>query len=143
MIIQTIQYAEYGMGGEISTCGDMYSYGVLLLELFTGKRPTDDTFGDGSSNLIESAKGALPERLAEVIDPALLRELEELAVADGRVNRRLMEMIQECLALVLEIGVSCCDERPRKRGVSSDVVTQLRLKLEMVTGLYMRRQQVS
>ncbi|KAK8599590.1 hypothetical protein V6N13_077508 [Hibiscus sabdariffa] len=35
---------EYGMGQEISTHGDVYSYGIVLMELFTGKRPTDSMF---------------------------------------------------------------------------------------------------
>ena len=35
------------MGYEISVEADAYSFGVLLLELLTGKRPTDDMFVDG------------------------------------------------------------------------------------------------
>ncbi|XP_058110878.1 probable LRR receptor-like serine/threonine-protein kinase At3g47570 [Magnolia sinica] len=40
---------EYGMGGNVSTSGDVYSYGILLLGLFAGKRPTEDMFKDGLS----------------------------------------------------------------------------------------------
>jgi len=35
------------MGSKISTEGDIYSYGIVLLEMLTGKRPTDELFDDG------------------------------------------------------------------------------------------------
>ena len=35
------------MGGEASIEGDVYSYRVLMLEMFTGRMPTDDMFKDG------------------------------------------------------------------------------------------------
>ena len=34
------------MGGEASTKGDVYSYGVLVLEMFIGRMPTNDMFKD-------------------------------------------------------------------------------------------------
>ncbi|XP_050249278.1 putative receptor-like protein kinase At3g47110 [Quercus robur] len=57
---------EYGMGGEASIEADVYSYGILLLEMFLGKRPTNDMFKDGF-NLHNFAKMALPERLAQIL----------------------------------------------------------------------------
>uniref|UniRef100_A0A2N9HYB4 Protein kinase domain-containing protein n=1 Tax=Fagus sylvatica TaxID=28930 RepID=A0A2N9HYB4_FAGSY len=49
---------EYGMGSEVSTYGDVYSYGILLSEMFTGKRPTDEIFKN-SLSLHEFVKTAL------------------------------------------------------------------------------------
>ncbi|OAO89772.1 hypothetical protein AXX17_AT5G36800 [Arabidopsis thaliana] len=45
----TIGYAapEYGIGSKPSIQGDVYNFGVLLLEMFTGKTPTDNSFGGG------------------------------------------------------------------------------------------------
>ena len=71
------------MGGEALTEGDLYSYGVLVLEMFIGRMPTDDMFKDGL-NLHNFVKMALPKGLAQVVDPMVLpREVKELGVATG------------------------------------------------------------
>ena len=58
--------AEYGLGSEVSTRGDVYSYGILLLEMITGKRPTDSMF-DGGLNLHNYANVAWPNRVLEIV----------------------------------------------------------------------------
>ena len=68
--------AEYGMGNEVSIYGDVYSYGILLLEMFTGKRPTDSIFQDNLS-LHDFVEVALPERIIDIVDPVLLWERQE------------------------------------------------------------------
>ncbi|PIA57864.1 hypothetical protein AQUCO_00500050v1, partial [Aquilegia coerulea] len=68
---------EYAMGGEVSKRGDVYSYGILLLEMFTGKRPTDEMFKDGL-NLHSFSEIALHKQVMEIVDPSLsFAELEE------------------------------------------------------------------
>lgn len=44
--------AEYFETGRATTKGDVYSYGVVLLELLTGKRPTDESFLENGTRLV-------------------------------------------------------------------------------------------
>ncbi|KAK2631506.1 hypothetical protein EUGRSUZ_L02820, partial [Eucalyptus grandis] len=73
----TVGYAapEYAMGSDISREGDVYSYGVLLLEMFTGLSPTDEMFKDDYS-IRNFVAEALPERVLEITDDILLQERE-------------------------------------------------------------------
>ena len=63
------------MAGQVTTLGDVYSYGILLLEMFTGKRPTDDMFKDELS-IHKFVAMALPEHVMDVIDPVMFVENE-------------------------------------------------------------------
>ncbi|XP_028080471.1 LRR receptor-like serine/threonine-protein kinase EFR [Camellia sinensis] len=94
--------AEYGMGNEESTFGDVYSYGILLLEMFTGKRPTDNIFCD-SLGLHSFVKTALPEQAASIIaDPRLFKQKDQSSTNSHK--------IQECLIWILKVGITCSEE---------------------------------
>jgi serine/threonine protein kinase len=58
------------MGGQVSVLGDIYSYGILLLEMFIGKRPTDDIFKDGMSIHNVTAM-ALPKCVMDIVDSSM------------------------------------------------------------------------
>ena len=149
------------MGSEPSTEGDVYSYGVLVLEMFTGRMPTDDMFKDGL-NLHNFVKMALPKRLAQVVDPMLLpREVEELEVAtavmmaienddnDNEIeveeanciedSRHIDVHMQKCLLSILNIGILCSLESPKERMSMEEVIKELQLIKSAFVSLGIRK----
>ncbi|KAL4309603.1 hypothetical protein GQ457_01G054290 [Hibiscus cannabinus] len=64
---------EYAMTGHLLVKSDVYSYGVVLLELLTGKTPVDMSQSSGQENLVAWARPILrdKDRLEELSDPRL------------------------------------------------------------------------
>ncbi|XP_050387029.1 putative receptor-like protein kinase At3g47110 [Argentina anserina] len=124
----SIGYAapEYGMGSEVSTYGDVYSFGILLLEMFTAKRPTDDMFKDGL-NLHSMCKMAHSEGVSNIADPILLQEIAATGINEtpNQQNMRAGKL-EEYLPLIFEIGIACSAESPRDRMSVSDAASKLR-----------------
>ena len=124
------------MGNEVSTYGDVYSYGILLLAMFIGKRPTENTLQD-NLNLHEFVKAALPEQIIHIIDPILLQERgdEETVMNETHSESRIgSTKIQECLILILEIGVAWSMEfhRERMMSISSIIVELHSIRQELI-----------
>ncbi|XP_071709628.1 uncharacterized protein [Rutidosis leptorrhynchoides] len=128
----TIGYAppEYGVGNEMTSSGDIYSYGILLLEVMIGKKPTDDTFKEGVS-LHDFASMALPNHVNDIIDGELLNIHHEDYV---NVRSRLSnaKIIEECVALTVKIGVSCSMDSPTQRMNIKNVVHELQHILDAI-----------
>lgn len=112
------------MGGEVSIRGDVYSYGILLLEMFTGKRPTDSMFTDNNS-LHNFVKTALPDQVSEIIDPLLKIEIQKLAESSRNGPSSSRDKIEGCLISILQIGVLCSVELPSERMVMAEVLSEL------------------
>ncbi|KAI3425458.1 EB_dh domain-containing protein [Psidium guajava] len=64
---------EYAMTGHLLVKSDVYSYGVVLLELLTGRKPVDMAQPSGQENLVTWARPILrdKDRLEELADPRL------------------------------------------------------------------------
>ncbi|KAI5321945.1 hypothetical protein L3X38_031017 [Prunus dulcis] len=123
----TVGYAapEYGMGSEVSTNGEVYSFGILLLEMFVGKRPTDDMF-NGDLNLRTFVKMAFPERVMEIADSTLF---------EGGINERRVRKIEVCLNSIFRIGIECSAESPTDRLKNiSDAASQLHFIRDVLLG---------
>ncbi|XP_031286478.1 probable LRR receptor-like serine/threonine-protein kinase At3g47570 [Pistacia vera] len=122
----TIGYAapEYGLGSEVSTDGDVYSYGILLLEMVTRKRPTDLMF-EGGLNLHNFAKMALPDRVMDIVDPVLLNEVEEVIATNRILVQERNIKRKECLISMVRVGVACSMEIPQGRMNITNVVHEL------------------
>ncbi|RCV37831.1 hypothetical protein SETIT_8G093700v2 [Setaria italica] len=123
---------EYGYGSKPSTRGDVYSYGVMLLEMITGKSPLEQSFG-GDMNLTKWVRDNLPHRAQEVIDKRLISATTDVCF-EGVQDSSIEQPLLNCLLIpMLEVALSCVVESPDERSSMHDSL--LRLKQAKVTFL--------
>lgn len=107
---------------KITEKSDVYSYGVVLLEIITGKEPVDPTFPDGQ-HVIQWVRNHLKGKLnpVDVIDQRL----------QGHPDTQIQEMLQ-----ALGIALLCTSNRPDDRPAMKDVVALLKeIKHEHIGGV--------
>ncbi|KAL4650926.1 hypothetical protein ACB092_01G122200 [Castanea dentata] len=120
--IGTIGYIapEYGSEGRVSTKCDIYSYGIILLEIIARKKPTDEMFV-GELGMRQWIASLLDKM--EVVDHSLLR----------REDQRDVTVTQTILSSILELGLRCSEELPNARPDIKDVVAKVnKIKLTLL-----------
>ncbi|KAK2983462.1 hypothetical protein RJ640_024458 [Escallonia rubra] len=114
---------EYGLGGSVARSCDVYSYGIMLMETFTGKKPTAEMFAE-HMNLKCWVMESLPSAVIQVIDRNLLRQEGENSFADV-----------DCVTSILMLAVDCAAESPEQRIDMKDVLASLKkIKGKRVAG---------
>lgn len=106
------------MGKRASTQGDVYSFGVLLLEIITGRQPTDVLFHEGSS-LHEWVKSHYPHKLEPIVEQAVLKFAPSALPAC--YNKIWSEVILE----LIELGLICTQNNPSTRPSMVDVANEM------------------
>ncbi|KAF3438407.1 hypothetical protein FNV43_RR21169 [Rhamnella rubrinervis] len=110
--LATIGYMapEYGQDGIVSTRGDVYSYGIVLMEIFTRKKPTDNMF-NGDLSLMKWVEESLPHNVTEVVDTNLIGEN--------------FSAVKDCVSSIMELALNCVAESPEERKLIKDVLAAL------------------
>nr|KYP57042.1 putative LRR receptor-like serine/threonine-protein kinase At3g47570 family [Cajanus cajan] len=124
---------EYGVGGKASTHGDVYSFGILLLEMFTGKRPTEEMFKEGLG-LRKFVSTMEEDQVVRVADRRLIDDYEYSTQSSSTGDHSSSSIgdnthrtckAEECVAAVIRIGLCCIAHKPKDRWRMRDVSTKL------------------
>ncbi|CAA0823924.1 Leucine-rich repeat receptor-like protein kinase PXL2 [Striga hermonthica] len=101
---------EYGYTLKVDEKSDIYSYGVVLMELLTGKKPLDPEFGE-TIDIVEWIRCKMRNNrpLEEALDPSV-----------GNTRH-----VQEEMMLVLRFAVLCTAKNPKDRPSMRDVLLML------------------
>lgn len=96
-----------------NTKTDIYSFGIVLLEILTGRRPIERDSSNQIVDLPTVVKNAvLEERISDLFDPAIL-------------GGGMRSPFEEGLLRVLQLAMGCCAPSPSVRPDIKEVIRQL------------------
>ncbi|XWS75673.1 hypothetical protein CRYUN_Cryun01aG0111300 [Craigia yunnanensis] len=106
---------EYAIDGELTEKFDVFSFGVILLEVLFGRIACDSTVSENQQDILAWAK-------------EFLREGTIYHVTDSYLKGRIAP---ECFKKYLEIACSCVHYKGNERPVVGEVEVTLELALEL------------
>ncbi|CAI5516535.1 unnamed protein product [Closterium sp. Naga37s-1] len=114
---------EYAVTGKVTTKSDVYSYGVVLMELVTGRRALDSSQSEDTVHLATWLPPHIPDRqkLALVVDPTLAAESP--TVVGGEAGSGVT--VFESICAMADLALHCTARDPKRRPTMSDVVAAL------------------
>ncbi|KAK4371525.1 hypothetical protein RND71_011000 [Anisodus tanguticus] len=108
-------HGKYDSEGIVSTSGDVYSYGIMLMEILAKRRPTDKEIFNENLDLRHWIIRSFPSAMIEVADANLLSDQEEQIPPKSEI----------CIASTIELALDCTKENPESRITMKDVVKRL------------------
>ncbi|KAK4710993.1 hypothetical protein R3W88_005506 [Solanum pinnatisectum] len=104
---------EYGLEGLISKRSDVHSFGIMLLETFTKKKPSDEMF-----------TGDLSLR-------SFVHDTDLLTLDEEKLSQKL-----QCVSSIMELAMNCTANIPMERMNMTDVVAALKKIKQVLSSCY-------
>ncbi|WVZ74621.1 LOW QUALITY PROTEIN: hypothetical protein U9M48_022782 [Paspalum notatum var. saurae] len=116
-----LNFLEYSQTVHASTRGDVYSFGIVLLEMITGKRPTDSMF-EGGLNITSFVEANFPDQVLHIIDAHLQEECKGFIKAAAAA---MESKVYQCLLSLVQVALACTLRLPRDRMTMREVAINL------------------
>ena len=129
------------MGGKASTSGDVYCFGILLLEMIIAKKPTDRIFQEGLS-LNKFISEVHEGKIVDVADPRLFKDYESVTRSsstgcsiggdssssssnNNNNNNNIALRSEKCVAAMVGVGLSCAAHSSKERFTMREALSKL------------------
>ncbi|KAJ6367927.1 hypothetical protein OIU78_000491 [Salix suchowensis] len=113
----------------VTTKVDVFSFGIVVMEVLMKRRPTGLTGKDGSPislrQLVEEALANGINGLLQVLDPVITKNLTREEEALDPVITKSLTKEEEALEQLFQIAFSCTNPNPEERPNMNEVLSYL------------------